>query len=802
MVEISGQNQPMCCAGCQAVAQAIVTAGQSSFYKNRTEFSSKANDLIPDFLNELKVYDNVRIQQSFVRKKSTHIREASLLLEGITCAACIWLNEQHLARQKGVLSVQINYATHRARVLWDNKQIALSDILASIQSIGFVAHPYNPEQQQALLEKEAKVQLRRLGVAGIMGMQIMVISVALYLGAWSGIDASYRKLFHWAGFILVLPILLYSARPFFSAALRDIKSVKLGMDVPVSLGISIAFLGSFSTTLTGSGEVYYDSVAMFVFFLLTARFFEFKARVYSADVSERLTRATPTTTRRFSSIKKHYESIAVVDLEMGDRVKVYAGEVIPSDGFVIEGVSGVNESLLTGESLPRLCKAGDRVVAGSVNAESPLVVRVTAVGQDTVLSNLISLMEKAQGEKPAIAIFANRIAGWFVLFILGIATIAGVYWYQTGTDQWLVIVISLLVVTCPCALSLATPVALTAATGALANTGMIISGGSVLENMSKLHDFIFDKTGTLTDGQLKLIRMVNFSDYSDDNIFRLAAVLEEDSEHLIGKALFNYARELNLDLSTIAVQSIKNVPGQGVLANVDGSTYAIGNHEFVSKHSGSSLPESALHELSNEGASLVFLSQQSNILAAYLLGDEIRPGAKRLLTDLKKLGVETHLFTGDTKQAAYRVGDALGIVDVQSKMTPENKLSHMKAIQSKNKIVAMIGDGINDALVLAGANVSVAMGSAAGLAKLNADVVLTSNSLDVLGNGLRHAKRTVRIIHQNLGWALIYNLIAIPAAASGYVAPWMAALGMSLSSLFVVLNSSRLRTIPISKETS
>ncbi len=801
-VEISNEMQAMCCAGCEAVAQAIVDAGRSSFYNNRTAYSNTANNLVPDFLTELKVYDNQEIQKSFVRVGTDNIREASLLLEGITCAACVWLNERHLEALPGVVSVQINYATHRALVKWDNQTISLSNILAAIRSIGFIAHPYDPNQQQSLLQKEGKAQLKRLGVAGIMGMQIMTISVALYLGAWTGIDEAYKNLFRWAGLLFVIPILVYSAQPFYIAAWRDVKTLRLGMDVPVSIGISIAFIGSVIATWTRVGDVYYDSIGMFVFFLAVARFFEFKAREQSADASERLTRVTPTTTRKLDLENNKYARIAVVDLQLDDTIKVYAGEVIPTDGVILDGESGVNESLLTGESLPRLCIPGDLVIGGSINTESPLIIQVNAIGQDTVLSNLLSLMEKAQGEKPKIALLANKVASWFVLFILATAIIAGSSWYYLGNEHWLEIVIALLVVTCPCALSLATPVALTAATGALSKKGMILSGGSVIESLSKLDDIIFDKTGTLTDGRLNLIRIINYSDLAEDELLSLAAVIEQDSEHLLGKALKQQAQQRDLVINAVTLRSSKNFPGQGVTAEFDNSQYAIGSHDFVVRQNQVSLSDQELLRISSDGASVVLLAKDSKILAAFLLADEIRIGAETLLEILHSLKVKPHLYTGDTEQAALRVSQSLGITDVRFKMTPEKKLQQMQNIQKSNKLVAMMGDGINDALVLAGANVSIAMGNAAGLAKLNADVVLSCNSLRVLSSGFLHAKKTVRIIHQNLGWALMYNLLAVPTAALGYVAPWMAAIGMSLSSLFVVLNSSRLRSVVKTREFS
>lgn len=790
---ILGKPRALCCAGCEAVAEAIVAAGQESFYNHRTEFMPRGDVLVPDFLRELEVYDNPEIQKSFVVDKGEHTREASLLLEGITCAACVWLNERHIAGLEGVLTVRINYATHRALVLWDDSRIHLSDILAAIRAIGYAAHPYDPEQQHSVLQRERKAALRRIGVAGIFGMQIMVLAVALYLGDWTGIDERYRNLFNWAGLIFVSPILLYSARPFYRAALRDLQSGQMGMDIPVALGISIAFGASVFATVKGEGHVYYDSVAMFVFFVLTARFFEFRAREHSADVNERLTQGMPATARRYLPDSDDCESVAVAELSLGDRVQIRPGELVPADGDVLDGVSSVDESLLSGESLPRTVGVGDSLVGGSLNVESPLDMRVTSVGQDTVLSHMLRLMERAQTEKPRVALLANRLAGYFVTGILAIATIAGTAWYLAGNPQWLEIVISLLVVTCPCALSLATPAAMTAATSALAGAGLLITRGNALETLSKVTDFAFDKTGTLTDGELRLHALHNYSTFTDAHVHGLAASLEQASEHLLARAVTASAQANDVVFEDLVVTELRQFPGRGVRGRINGVPYAVGSARFVADDCGVRLTPEQVQDIDASGASQVVLATDNAVLAVLLFTDNTRPGGRALITSLADKKIATHVLTGDTESAAARVASELGIAHVRARMRPDDKLAALKALQAEGKVVAMLGDGVNDAPVLAGAEVSIAMGSAAQLAKFNSDVVLVSNSLETLSEGVVHASKTVTIIRENFAWALLYNMIGIPAAAAGWVTPWMAAIGMSLSSLLVVLNSSRLR---------
>ena len=792
--QILGQPRQMCCAGCQAVAEAIVAAGQEAYYRHRTGFAERADELVPDFLQELLVYDNPEIQKSFVAAREGAVREASLLLEGITCAACIWLNERHLSNLDGVLSVQINYATHRARVIWDNDVLRLSDILAAIRLIGYQAHPYDPQQQHSLLQKERKSALRRIGLAGILGMQIMTLAVAIYLGDWFGIEERWRRLFNWFGLILVLPVLFYSARPFYSAAIANLRTRSLGMDVPVALGLTIAFLGSVYATVKGQGHVYYDSIVMFVFFLSTARFFEFRSREYSDDVNERLTRMTPATARRLSAPGGESNTVPVAELEIGDLLLVRPGEVIPVDGTVEDGESAVDESLLTGESVPRSCRAGDDVVGGSLNTESPLTMRVSHVGEDTVLSHMLRLMERAQGEKPAVAMTADRIAAWFVLGILSIATVSGLYWYFQDSGDWLAVVVSLLVVTCPCALSLATPTAMTSATSSLVSAGLLVTRGHALETLARTSDVCFDKTGTLTDGELVLHDIITADGQSEAAVLRWVAAVESVSEHPLGRALVRAAEARGLTPPAVAVA--RNFPGRGVSGEVEGQVLVAGTLSFVEEQTGLSLSAPQRARIEESGLSVVLLADQTQILAGFLLGDEVRPGAAKLVKALHDSARRTHLLTGDAAVPAARVAEVTGITDVQSRMRPEHKLAYIREQEAAGRVVAMVGDGLNDSPVLAGAAVSVAMGTAAQLSKFNADIVLTSNSLDVLRRGLAQAKKTTSVIRQNLSWALMYNVIAIPAAAAGYVAPWMAAIGMSLSSLLVVLNSRRLRRLP------
>ncbi len=788
-VEIMGREEPMCCYGCQAVARAIIAAGHTDFYRYRTGSAPTGRELVPDFIEQTRVYDHPEVQKSFVRVEAGNLREAALIMEGITCAACIWLNERHIAQLPGVVEVQINYATHRAQIRWDESRIRLSEILQAIRAIGYSAHPYDPLQQQAALERERRTHLRRLGVAGVLGMQVMMFSVTLYVGAWSGMETDFRIFFRWIELGLTLPVLLYSAAPFLRGAWRDLRNASIGMDVPVALGILVAFGGSLHATWTGRGEVYYDSVTMFVFFLLVSRYFEMMARRHGADMAERLNQALPAMATRLvtDNGRETHEVVPVAQLEPGDRVLVKPGEVIPADGRLEAGSSSVNEALLTGESTPLRKVAGDELIGGSINTESPLRLLVTRVGVETVLAQIMRLLERAQNEKPAITRLADRTAAWFVGGVLLLAALVGLYWWQAAPESWLPIVVSVLVVTCPCALSLATPTAISAATGAMLSSGLLSARGNRLETLARCTHVVFDKTGTLTRGEPAITAIHPLSGLDRAEVLAIAAALESQSEHPLGKALGKAAAGEHP-----AVRELANHPGAGVSGRIDDTRYFIGNRDFITRHCAQALDKSGLDTLKDPTGITILLADAQRIHAEIVLHDETRPDARATVAALRQAGKQVLLLSGDNLSSVRQVADEVGIESFCAGMKPQDKLERVQALQREGAIVAMVGDGINDAPVLAAADISIAMHGAAYISRASADMVLLCEQLGTLAEGLHIAQKAMRIIRQNLAWALAYNLVALPAAALGYVAPWMAAVGMSSSSLLVVLNALRL----------
>lgn len=787
-VRIDGQDRSMCCAGCQAVAQAIVASGLDDYYRNRDALPDSPRGAIPDELGSLLLYDHAEFQKSFVRALSEHEREASLILEGITCAACIWLNEQHVARLSGVTGVDINYATRRARVRWDESRIHLSDILAAIAAIGYRAHPYDAERSETLARQEQRSALWRLFVAGFGMMQVMMYAVPVYLAGDGEMTPAIESLLRWASLALTVPVVAYSSAPFFRNALRDLRLRRVGMDVPVALGVGAAFLASVWATLTSSGEVYFDSVTMFVFFLLGGRYLEMRARQRAVSITEALAKLMPAVAWRLAAYpgQQRSEQVVVADLRPGDVVLVKPGEAIPADGRVIEGASSVDEALLTGESRPVAKRVGDRLTGGAMNNESPLVVRVEAVGEETRLSAIVRLMERAATERPRIVEMADRIAARFVAALLVVAALVAVIWWQIDAERALWITVSVLVVTCPCALSLATPVALTVASGVLARVGLLVTRGHGVEALAKANHFVFDKTGTLTTGRMRLLEILPLGAQDEDACVSLAAALEQSSEHPLAAALRDAAPTLPV------VSALRSIAGSGVAGTFTERELRLGRPEWVAELHGVPLPAGADPLLASEDT-VIALADASGWLALFRLGDEARPEAADLIGQLKAAGCAVSLLTGDSPGVARRIARELGIDDVRADMSPQGKHAFVQHLQARGQLVAMVGDGVNDAPVLAQAHVSVAMGGGAALARTQADFVLLAESLEPLRDGLFIARRALHVIRQNLVWSFVYNFVALPLAMFGFITPWMAGIGMSGSSLLVVLNSLRLQ---------
>jgi Cu2+-exporting ATPase len=775
----------LCCHGCQAVAESIVENGLEDYYRYRTELPNSVEELVPEELRKLDLYDHPEVQKSFVLETTEHLKQASLILEGITCAACIWLNERHLKQIPGVHEVSVNYASHRARISWDESKVKLSAILAEIRKLGYHAHPFNAQQQEERRQQRRKGDIRRLAVAGISSGQVMMLAVALYAGDVQGMEYATRELLRWFSLLLTAPTILYAAWPFYHSAWRALMQRRVNMDTPITLGVLAGFFGSVWATIQGEGVVYYDTITMLVFFLLGARFLERNAREKSVEAAENLLRLVPAMATRVNAGQQH-ELVPVHELAIGELILAKPGETIAADGVVEEGASNADESLLTGESRPLPKSPGDRVYAGSINYESPLLIRVSGVGEQTVLAGIARLLDRAQAQKPRLAQMADRLASWFTYILLALVAAVGWYWWRIDPAKAFEIMLAVLVISCPCALSLAAPAAFAAAGSHLVKRGVLLTRGHALETLARATHFVFDKTGTLTLGKPVLLRTVAIGSKSAEEYLLLAASLEQASEHPLAQSFLQAAEGRILP----AVTDSENLPGKGVAGTIAGQRYQLGNANVNPALSAQCRLDAGDIP---PGATLVWLSDSEKVLAAFVLADTLRPQAVELIALLRKRGLRMSILSGDAADAVAHHARVLGVDDWQANLEPEQKLAALQKLQYGGAVVAMVGDGINDAPVLAGAQVSIAMGSGTQMARTNGDIVLLTEHLLEIDHAVATSRFGMSVIKQNFGWALGYNLLAIPFAATGFISPWLAALGMSVSSLVVVLNALRLR---------
>lgn len=787
VAEVSGELRAMCCAGCQAVCQAIVANGLVDYYRHRQAMPSRAEDLVPPGLAALELFDNPAFRKDFVRPLEGSEQEADLILEGITCAACVWLNEQHLGRLAGVTGVSVNYATHRMKIRWRDEDIRLSTILAAANAIGYRAHPYDAGRSESLARSERRTALWRVFVAGFGMMQVMMYAYPAYIAGDGDMSPAAASLMRWASMVLTVPVVFYSAAPFFVRAVRDLRLRRLGMDVPVALGIGAAFAASVWATLRGQGEVYFDSVTMFVFFLLGARYLEMLARQHATRGAETLGRLIPAFARRLRADGTVEEQVAVSELAVGDVLLVRPGETIVADGRVRSGQSDVNESWLTGESLPVTKSVGSSVLGGSLNAGGALEVVAERLGDSTRLATIQRLMERARSERPRLVMLADRVALVFTAVLLLLATLTGLVWWHVDPSRAFEICVAMLVVSCPCALSLATPIALTVGTDRLARVGLLVTRSHAIETFARTSHFVFDKTGTLTRGEVRLQRVQlagRHDAVSEAGAVRLAAALELSSEHLIARAVVAAAGPDVARADGVQVEA-----GRGVSGLIDGRRHAVGCADFVAGVAGCSLPQ-ALE--TDAPVTRVYLADEAGWIAALDFADAVRDEAGAVVAGLYRAGCEATILSGDAQVVVDAVAARLGIHDARGALSPEGKHAALKQMQQAGGVVAMVGDGINDAPVLAQAQLSIAMAGGTELARNESDVILLGDDLGKLLVGRRVAIRTRKIVRENLFWAFAYNLLAIPAAAFGWVTPWMAGIGMGLSSLLVVLNALRI----------
>ena len=718
-----GAERVFCCAGCEAAAHAIVDGGFGRYYETRLE------PALP-------------FQTFTDRGVLENSGEASLILERVACSACLWLIEQVLRASPGVTRADVNFTTRRAQIAWDPACTTLARLITALRAVGYDALPYEPRRQRDAEQRERRIALWRLFVAAFGAMQVMMYAFPAYV-AGGELSAEAGQMMRWASLAITLPVLVFSCRPFFDGAWRELAARRIGLETPIALGLAGGFAASAWATITGSGEVYFDSIGMLAFLLLAARYAQDEVRRRAAAGLDRLLGWAPSAA-----------------LDPGARIGVAPGERFPADGVVESGASSADESLLTGESRPVPKRAGDAVVAGSVNLEQPLAVRVTRAGRDTQAAAIARLAERAAASRPPLVQAADRVAALLMYVVLLVALAAGLW----SGDPW--VSVAVLVATCPCALALAAPVVLTRAGAAALARGVLVTRSSAHEALERVSDVVIDKTGTLTTGRI----VAAGGDCRD-----LAAALESSSRHPIARAFTRNegARDRKVD-------SPRNVPGEGIEGVIDGRRLRIGSRAFC---------EAIAGPITGEGN--VFLAADGELLAAYTLSDPLRPDAQALIDAFRERGIAVHLASGDDPRVVARLAQTLGIARWRGAMTPQAKHDLVARLQAEGRSVAVIGDGLNDTPVLARGDVSFAMGSGADAAQLSADVVLTGNRLVAVPEALDLSRAAMRLVRGGFAWALAYNALVLPLAAFGLIGPWGAALGMSASSLLVMLNASR-----------
>ena len=788
------------------MAKTVVESGNEDYYRYREVADGEAEPaVLPDFLEQLVIYDSPQIQKSFVRQQKDGNKEAFLILDDIRCAACVWLNEQHLRQIEGVLDVEMDYTSHQARVCWNPQQVQLSDILLVIASIGYKAYPFDPSQREKLNKEQKQKSINRLLFSGLLGMTVMGRAIA---GYWmGGVDAEgnmalWEIIGRWTDLLIVSIMLLYSGAIFYTSAWRDLKNHHLGMDLPIVIGLTTAYVGSFIATIQQAHTVYYDSIAMFIFLMLAARYYELQGRLLAAASTDRLLKVIPKTCSRLKNknANNEWEDVLVTDLAIGDQVLINPGETVPVDGYLIKGESSFDESLLTGEMMPVTYARGDHLISGSCNIEQPVIMQVERLYLDSTLTDIHTLLEKGIKSRPHYALIAERIAKWFVLAILMIASLTALVWFFIDASLALPVTVSVLIVTCPCALALATPVALSLSSGLFAKMGVLPLKMSAIEGLSQSDTIVFDKTGTLTLGQpeLRQTLLCQNAHFKNAEYQQIAASLECSSEHPIAKA-FKLAQKNPF----LEVDNLKNHPGNGIEGDIKGQRWRLGKLSFCTKKEGS---ESVSHLMSLQleinkarqaGDIVIGLSQNEHLECVFILHDPLRQGGDTMIQALLSQGIKkVVILSGDHPDSVAQVAKQLGIEEFHGHMTPHDKLAWIQTQQRQQHNVIMVGDGINDAPTLAAANVSISFISATDLAQINSDFVIMGQPIDVIPKLRQLSQKSRKIIIQNLSWAAAYNFIAIPFAVVGWIPPWGAALGMSLSSFLVISNSLRLKNKP------
>lgn len=783
--KINNETCHFCCHGCQGVYHLLRSEGLDTFYDKlgATTLTPPANTLQDD----LEKFDLDGFRNKYVKIRPDDTNEINLIIEGIHCSACVWLNEKVLHKTDGIIEATINYTNNKAKVIWDNEVINLSQIIQTIRSIGYDAFPYDPALQEERATKTRRDYYARILVAVFGMMNIMWIAVAQYAGYFSGIEQKFKDILNVAEFVLATPVLFYSGWVFFRGAYFGYRNRIINMDTLVATGATLAYIYSIYSMISKHGEVYFDSVVMIITFVLVGKYLEVLSKKHAVDTLDALTSTIPTEVMIVHNGVKSL--VAVENIAIGDIIEIKAGEKIVIDGIVTEGAGSFDESSLTGESVPVHKQNGDIILSGSICLDSVVQYKATKDASNSLLHSIVTLLEESVTKKPKIEQLANSISGYFsaIILTIAIATFVGWYLHDGNFEKALIISISVIVIACPCALGLATPMATLVGISVSAKRGILFKEASFLETMAKSTVIAIDKTGTITEGKPSVVNAIIHKEFDHNLLYSLVA----SSNHPVSKGIKEYIEERNDNIKELKLKEIQTLQAKGTIAKYNTHSLAGGN-KVLMEELGITTTLSSKH-------SLYFFAIDGMLIASFELSDKLRDGAKEAIAKLKSMNLEISMLTGDHALSANSIAKEAGIDDIHDSLLPQDKASLIDTFHDKGDIVIMVGDGINDSIALAKADIAIAMGSGADIAISVSDVVLLDEKPQKITEAYRISKRTYQAIKENLGFSILYNAIAVPLAVMGFVYPLVAALSMSLSSLIVVGNSIRIKRIKFDK---
>ena len=772
-VMIKDEELYFCCKGCQGVYNLIHDRDLESYYSKvgKTELAPPKETLLNS-----ETFDGEAFQKQYIKNNRDGLSEISLIIEGIHCSACVWLNEQILYETDGIIEANINFSTNRAKIVFDKNIIKLSKIVDTIRAIGYDAVPFEITETKKRLDKERKDYYIRLSVGIFSVMNIMWISIALYAGYFTGIEQNIKTVLNIAEWILSTPVLFFSGWIFFKGAYFGLKNRVVNMDILVASGGLLIYLYSIYITIFELGDAYFDSVAMIITFILVGKFLELLSKRNISESLDLIGKYQPIEVEKVDGTK-----VSVENLQIGDKIVVKTGERVGVDGKIIKGSGTIDESTITGESLPVLKNIENRVLSGTLLIDGYLEIEVLKDYKNSHIAKLVGMLEEAMNSKPNIENLANKLSGQFSITILTLSLLTFLGWAIFGDDLSFAFItaVSVLIIACPCALALATPIATLVGLNLGTKKGILFKEAKFLETMAKADILAIDKTGTITNGKPKVTDFQKFQDFSEDRLFSLLKL----SNHPISKGVLEYLGEKN----QVELSEVKTIPARGVVAKYQNIQILGGNAELLLENGVSNIPKI------ETSSSTFYYSENGIIKALFLLEDTLRNDAKIGIEKIQKLGIEITILSGDTKKSVSKIADEVQIENWKSDLKPQDKLNWIKENQKKGKVVVMVGDGVNDILALASADIGIAMGSGTDIAMEVGDIVLQRDSINSLFDSFQISKRTFKLIKQNLSLSLIYNSITIPIAIAGFVIPLIASISMSFSSILVVLNSMRIQ---------